>query len=161
MFIIFKRYEVFIVGVTIALLTGDNGIINKSGDAKYITEISNEKEELEVAVIRFSDKRGNLDPTKMVNGLQKEIKNLKEVSNTDGKFPVKVEYKNGHKYQVSKDGDIILYTKNKSGTSKHVLMRGDGVIYEAQYESTYGHVNTAVKKKLDVKRPKVVIFRAK
>ena len=108
MFIIFKRYEVFIVGVTIALLTGDNGIINKSGDAKRITEISNEKEELEVAVIRFSDKRGNLDATKIVNGLQKEIKNLKEVSNTDGKFPVKVEYKNGHKYQITKDGDIMI-----------------------------------------------------
>lgn len=96
-------------------------------------------------------------------------------SGLDSKFPrgwdeqikhksdnfVKLTYTNVSPYSVSKDGDIILYTKNKSGTSKHVLMRGDDVIYEAQYESTYGHVNTAVKKKLDVKRPKVVIFRAK
>ena len=83
-----------------------------------------------------------------------------QIKHKSDKFE-KLTYTNVSPYSVSKDGDIILYTKNKSGTSKHVLMRGDGVIYEAQYEKTYGHVNTAVKKKLNVKRPKVVIFRAK
>ena len=73
----------------------------------------------------------------------------------------KLVYHNVTPYSVSKDGDVILYTKNKKGTEKHVLMRGDGVIYEAQYEKTYGHVNAGVKKKLNVKRPKVVIFRPK
>ena len=70
-------------------------------------------------------------------------------------------YTNVTPLSVSRDGDIVIYTKNKSGTSHHVLIRGDGVIYEAQYEKTYGHVNTAVKDKLDIKRPKVVILRAK
>ena len=73
----------------------------------------------------------------------------------------KLVYHNVTPYSVARDGDVILYTKNKKGTEKHVLMKADGVIYEAQYEKTYGHVNTAVKKKLDVKRPKVVIFRPK
>ena len=96
-----------LAGVAIATLTGDNGLIGKSGEAKNATEKSQEKEELEVAVLRFTDKRGNLDSTKIVDGLQKDIKNLKEVTNTDGKFPVKVEYKNGHKYGITKEGDII------------------------------------------------------
>lgn len=96
-----------LAGITIASLTGDNGLIGKSGEAKNATEKSQEKEELEVAVIRFTDKRGNLDATKIVNGLQNDIKNLKEVTNTDGKFPVKVEYKNGHKYGITRDGDIL------------------------------------------------------
>jgi hypothetical protein len=96
-----------LAGITVASLTGDNGLIGKAGEAKNTTERANEKEELEVAVIRFTDKRGNLDATMIVNGLQKEIKNLKEVANTDGKFPVKVEYKNGHKYGITQDGDII------------------------------------------------------
>lgn len=73
----------------------------------------------------------------------------------------KLTYYNVTPYSVSRDGDIILYTKNKKGTSHHILMRIDGNICEAQYEKTYGHVNTAMKKKLDVKRPKVVIFRAR
>ena len=72
----------------------------------------------------------------------------------------KLTYKNVAPYSVSKSGDIILYTKNTAGTSKHVLIRGD-YIYEAQYEKTYGHVNKSVKSKLDKKRPLVIIFRAK
>ncbi len=36
-------------GITIAALTGDNGLIGKSGEAKNATERANEKEELEVA----------------------------------------------------------------------------------------------------------------
>lgn len=98
-----------LAGITIASLTGDNGLIGKSGEAKNATEKSQEKEELEVAVLRFTDKRGNLDATKIVDGLQNDIKNLNEVTNTDGKFPVKVEYKNGHKYQITKEGNIMLY----------------------------------------------------
>ena len=97
-----------LAGITIASLTGNNAIISKSGEAKNASEIANEKEELEVEVIRFSDKRGNLDPDKVVNGLNKDLKNLKEATNTNGKFPVKVEYKNGHKYQITEDGDIFI-----------------------------------------------------
>lgn len=97
-----------LAGITIALLTGENGLIGKSGEAKNATEKSQEKEELEIAVIRFTDKRGNLDATKIVDGLNNEVKNLNLVTATDGKFPVKVEYKNGHKYQITKDGDIMI-----------------------------------------------------
>ena len=73
----------------------------------------------------------------------------------------KLVFTNVAPLSVAKDGDVILYTKNKKGTEKHVLIYADGVIYEAQYEKTYGHVNTGVEKKLNVKRPKVVIFRIK
>lgn len=73
----------------------------------------------------------------------------------------KLVYKDVAPYSVSKSGDIILYYKKADGSSKHTLIRGDGVIYEAQYEKTYGHVNKAVKSKLNKKRPYVVIFRAK
>lgn len=70
-------------------------------------------------------------------------------------------FKNVSPYEVSQDDDIILYHKNAKGTSKHTCLRADGVIYEAQFEKTYGHVNASIKKKLDVKRPYVVILRAK
>lgn len=61
---------------------------------------------------------------------------------------------------VGKAGDMILYTKNASGSSRHVIILGDGVIYEAQFEKTYGHVNTSTSK-INTSRPKVIIFRAK
>ena len=61
---------------------------------------------------------------------------------------------------VGKAGDMILYTKNASGSSHHVIILGNGVIYEAQLEKTYGHVNTSTSK-INTSRPKVIIFRAK
>lgn len=77
-------------------------------------------------------------------------------------------YKNVTPYSVSKDGDIIIYSKNKVPTKKnrksckgHTCIRGNGVIYEANYPSKYPHVNKDVKKKLNTKRPYVVILRAK
>lgn len=77
-------------------------------------------------------------------------------------------YKNVTPYSVSRDGDIIIYSKNKVPTKKnrksckgHTCIRGNGVIYEANYPSKYPHINKKVKKKLNVKRPYVVILRAK
>ena len=77
-------------------------------------------------------------------------------------------YKNVTPYSVSKDGDVIIYSKNKvptKGNRKsckgHTCIRGNGVIYEANYPSKYPHTNKKVKTKLNVKRPYVVILRAK
>ena len=77
----------------------------------------------------------------------------------------KLTFSNVAPHSVCKDGDVILYWKDSKGESKHVLIvgkndKGKLVIYEAQYEKTYGHVNTSLSK-LKTKRPKVVIFRAK
>lgn len=77
-------------------------------------------------------------------------------------------YKNVTPYSVSKDGDVIIYSKNKvptKGNRKsrkgHTCIRGNGVLYEANDPSKYPHVNKKVKTKLNVKRPYVVILRAK
>ena len=92
-------------------------------------------------------------------------------SGLDGKFPrgfdeqweytskafEKIVKKGVTPKSVSQDGDIILY---KKGDHKHVLLRGNGFIYEAQYKKTYGHVNTSLSK-IDKVKDKIVIFRAK
>ena len=70
-------------------------------------------------------------------------------------------YRNVTPYSVSRYGDVVIYYKKKDGSSKHTVIRGDGVLYEAQLKLTYGHVNKAMKTKLNVKRPYVVILRAK
>ena len=70
-------------------------------------------------------------------------------------------YRNVTPYSVSRYGDVVIYYKKKDGSSKHTVIRGDGVLYEAQLKLTYGHVNPSMKTKLNVKRPYVVILRAK
>ena len=58
-------------GIVIASLTGDNGLIGKSGEAKKQTEISEGLEQLEIAVTQSTNKRGNIDETKLANNLSK------------------------------------------------------------------------------------------
>ena len=72
----------------------------------------------------------------------------------------KLTYKNVAPASVAKPGDMICYTKNKSGSQRHVVIMGDGCLYEAQYQKTYLHRNASLSK-LKTKRPKVWIFRAK
>ena len=72
----------------------------------------------------------------------------------------KLTYKNVAPASVAKPGDLVCYTKNKSGSSRHVIIMGKGCIYESQYQKTYFHVNSSMSK-VKVKRPKVVIFREK
>lgn len=77
----------------------------------------------------------------------------------------KLTFENVSPKSVCEAGDVILYWKDSKGESKHVLIVGKDsegklVIYEAQYEKTYGHVNTSLSK-IKTKRPKVVIFRAR
>ena len=69
-------------------------------------------------------------------------------------------YKNVKPYDVSQDGDIVGYYKDKDRKRCHILIRGNGYIYEAQHEMTYGHVNTSLSK-LKTKMPEVVVFRTK
>lgn len=105
-----------LAGITVASLTGDNGLIGKSGETKNATEIANEKEELEVAVTRLYDKRGNLNATKVLEVINKDIKNLNSATTKDGNFPIKVEYKSGHLYQIKSDGKIVFLNPQAIGS---------------------------------------------
>ena len=69
-------------------------------------------------------------------------------------------YKNRKPIDVSKDGDFVVYAKNSKKTKGHALIRGDGCLYEAGFENSYGHVQTSLSK-LKTKRPYVIVFRPK
>ena len=99
--------------------------------------------------------------TVMATGLSKDFpRGLDEqLKYTDKDFQVLV-YHSVAPIDVVKSGDIIEYYKDKDGSNKHTCIMGNGVIYEAQYKKTYGHVNTSLKK-LKTKRPYVRILRAK
>lgn len=71
----------------------------------------------------------------------------------------KIVKKGGNPYEMSEVGDIIWY--DYAGSGAHVCIRGDGVIYQGAYKSTYAHTDKAVKAQLNKKKLKVIIFRAK
>ena len=65
---------------------------------------------------------------------------------------------NADMYKQSAFGDIIWY--DYSGPGGHVLIRGKNCIYQAGYQSTYGHTTDGLGEIKDVE-PKVIIFRPK
>ena len=97
-----------LVGITIGTLTGDNGIIQKAGKAKEETEIANEKEILEKAVVQAmgNNKYGNIEESELQEQLDKETGEGKtEATDIGDEFEVVFTDSNRY-YTVDKDGNV-------------------------------------------------------
>ena len=98
-----------LAGITVASLTGDNGLIGKSGEAKNATEEAAIKEDLEVNVLA-SYKKANINYDLLnsklsnINGL-KYKNNLISDTNKITKLPDWVDIK-GYKFDILEDGTI-------------------------------------------------------
>ena len=98
-----------LAGITVAALTGDNGLIGKTGEAKNAVEEANIKEELEVNVLASYKKRSiNYD---LLNSKLSNISGLKYKNNSIGdtnkitKLPDWVDVK-GYKFEILEDGTV-------------------------------------------------------
>ena len=94
-----------LAGVTIATLTGDNGILTKSQSAKNQTEIASAKEKVEVEVLGSYDNNGNIS-------IEKLNENLKNVTGLTSGLPIEflpttVEV-DGYEITILADGNVIL-----------------------------------------------------
>ena len=98
-----------LVGITIGTITGDNGLIKKAQKAKENTEISNEKEVVEKAVVQAmgNNKYGNIEKEELQKELDKETgKEKTEVSEVEENF--KITFKDSNRfYFVDMIGNIV------------------------------------------------------
>ena len=100
---------IILAGITIATLTGDDGIISNANNAKEETEIANEKEIVDRATISAmgNNSRGNI----VEDELQDELDRITKVGDTeveDNGEEFEVVFVNTNRYYtVDKDGDII------------------------------------------------------
>ena len=100
---------IILAGITIATLTGDDGIINNANNAKEETEIANEKEIVDRATINAmgNNKRGNI----VKDELQDELDRITKVGDTeveDNGEEFEVFFvKTNRYYIVDIDGDIV------------------------------------------------------
>ena len=102
---------IILAGITIGVLTGDDGLINNANEAKEETEIANEKEIVDRATIQAmgNNPRGNI----VENELQDELDKITNIGDTDVKIIRKkliVEFTDSHRiYQVDDDGNVFEY----------------------------------------------------
>ena len=132
-----------LAGVTIATLTGDNGILTKASDAKEQTEIADEREKVELSATGAlaSNNGGEIAQENLGTELGKYFTSGKYSvtpgTNEDGTegyiVTITENDQNGRKYFVDKNGNVTEYTvkepEETPGVSEEPsFTRANGVI---------------------------------
>ena len=92
-----------LAGISIGMLSGDNGILGQAGNAKTQTDIAGEKEIIDLAVLHAAGKSkyGDIDETYFKNELEK---NNATAIKKGSKY--KVTFSSGRQYEVDQDGNV-------------------------------------------------------
>ena len=92
-----------LAGISIGMLSGDNGILEQAGNAKTQTDIAGEKEIIDLAVVHAmgKSKYGDIDETYFTNELEK---NNATAIKKGSKY--KVTFSSGRQYEVDQDGNV-------------------------------------------------------
>ena len=95
-----------LAGVTIATLTGDNGILTRASEAKEKTGEVNAEEQVQIAVAGSIGRDGNIDNDDLRDNLN-QIQGIEDVPNpiTDDSYPFTVTV-DGYPVKISKDGTV-------------------------------------------------------
>ena len=121
-----------LAGVTIATLTGDNGILKKAGDAKTQTEQAKEDENFKIAIAGSYGTDGKLN----LKDLKDNLKNQGILTNSN-EFPLEVTV-NGEKKKIDANGNII-------GSIQSLKTKGTVFKDTTTLEDTYGNQVTIPK----------------
>ena len=123
-----------LAGVTIATLTGDNGILKKAGDAKTQTEQAKEDENLKIAIAGSYGTDGKLNLKDLKDNLTNQ--GIDYDKNNTG-FPLEVTV-NGEKKKIDANGNII-------GSIQSLKTKGTVFNDTTTLEDTYGNQVTIPK----------------
>ena len=123
-----------LAGVTIATLTGDNGILKKAGDAKTQTEQAKEDENLKIAIAGSYGTDGKLNLKDLKDNLTNQ--GIDYDKNNTG-FPLEVTV-NGEKKKIDANGNII-------GSIQSLKTKGTVFNDTITLEDTYGNQVTIPK----------------
>ena len=113
------------------MLTGQNGILNKTTEAKVKTQKANELESLKLGILESYDNSGNISIIK----LQENLKEKGIEYSQSNELPIRVNMGN-NKYIITKSGkvieDVIKYKEN----GFKVFFFATNYIYDGYYKNT-------------------------
>ena len=103
-----------LAGISISMLSGDNGILQKATDAKIDTEKASEKEQIQMEFLGSYETNGTLKAETVKNNINSHISNATATTTTTDSgedFPITVEFSNtGNKYTIENNGSIDKFT---------------------------------------------------
>ena len=96
-----------LAGVTIATLTGENGILSKATEASNKTEEKNAEEEVKMAVIESIGTNGVLEDELLKENLNK-IENISGVPGEiiDSSYPIMITIDGKYSYLINRNGNV-------------------------------------------------------
>ena len=128
-----------LAGITIGAITGSNGIIGQAQSAKEETEISQEKEIIDISTVEAMGKnnRGNLEEEEFQNVLDSHTNGNVTVSDIGEEFEVFFEESNRY-YTVDKDGNILDYIEGASDKYPgDITRKEDGTVLDGSEDNPY------------------------
>lgn len=117
-----------LAAVSIATLTGENGILTRAQEAKEVTQLSEIKEKLQVEIIGSYGTDGHID----IEQLNENLKNLGIENSKIEKLPANIEIE-GKKFVITENGsinDLIIITEAQSD---NMLAREENFAVEDDY----------------------------
>ena len=120
-----------LAGVTIATLTGDNGILGKANDAKTQTEQAKEDENLKIAIAGSYGTDGKLNLKDLKDNLENQGINY-DKNNTG--FPLEVTV-NGEKKKIDENGNVTVKLESVADSKTKGTVFND----VTTLEDTYGN----------------------
>ena len=110
------------------MLTGDNGILQRAGEAKVIMDEQQEAEKIQLSYM--AEKTNQLGKAIQANGLQEEIEKYGEAEvfdNGDGTFYV-IYKDSGNCYLVDKNGNVTKRDKTEVISGVFAIIYSDGTM---------------------------------
>ena len=148
-----------LAGITISMLSGENGILTKAAEAKTKTDKSSEEEQVKLAALSaLAADNGNIGTEKYYEALNKELNKIKEGTGTVSGLPAEVKI-GDNRYVIRKNGEASqlgeagwMYKKDSKGRETIVtngiydLPIGTYINYNAAATDAKGE--TVVEKKI-------------
>ena len=126
-----------LAGVSIAMLTGENGILTRATDSKTQTIVADEKEAIGLAyngVIAENKGRGEVTAEKLKVELSRNGRT--DVIDVTGENPITIEFNSGRSYEIDANGNIkeVSSVRNPYGEDwDYAWVCNDGVWDNTQY----------------------------
>ena len=133
-----------LVGISLSLITGEEGLIGRTISTKEIVELSEVLDNLKIEVIASYDNDGKLNVDTVRSNILNNVQGISEVEGTQ--FPLIIKTEKGKKYLLKENGEIIekYWFKQDDGTytdGKVVLKIGDYISYDHTKNSTGETIN--------------------